>query len=127
MFTYLTKEYFPAGSTKSYFTGELGAVNYSYSGIYNNAVYDNETGYPNYKFDEDTVLDELWTTTKVGKTTDSITFSNCAVVKQTGTDGETVSIADYTNHSTFKNSPTKIKNTANKIGGIKSKLHFVFV
>lgn len=103
--------YVPEGSTKSYFTGELGAVNYSYSGTYNNAEFDNETGYPNYKFDEDTTLNEMWTTTKAGKTTDTITFSNCAVVKQTSSVEGTVSVADYTNHSVFKNSPTQIKNT----------------
>ena len=108
--------YVPEGSTKSYFTGEVGTVNYSYSGTYNNAVYDNETGYPNYKFDEDTALNEMWTITKTGKTTDSVTFSNCAVVKQTVSDGETVSIADYTNHSVFKNSPTQIKNTVTQNG-----------
>lgn len=108
--------YVPEGSTKSYFKGEIGAVNYSYSGTYDNVSFDNETGYPDYKFDEDTVLNEMWTTTKTGKTTDSVTFSNCAIVKQTSADGETMSAADYINHSIFKNSPVQIKNTVTQNG-----------
>ena len=97
--------YVPEGSTKSYYKGELGTVNYSYSGLYNGSSFNNETGYPSYTFDNETTLNEQWTVTKTGKTTDTITFSNCAIVQQTSSSNGTTVKSDYTNHSVFKNSP----------------------
>lgn len=112
--------YVPEDETKNYFKGELGTVNYSYGGTYNGNSFDNETGYPSYTFDDETTLNEQWTVTKTGKSTDTITFSNCAVVQQTSSAGGTVVTSDYTNHSTFKNSPTEIKNTVTQNGSSKS-------
>lgn len=112
--------YVPEGQTKSYFKGELGTVNYSYSGLYNGNSFNNETGYPSYKFDDETTLNEQWTVTKTGKTTDTITFSNCAVVQQTSSSGGTTVKSDYTNHSVFKNSPIEIKNTTTQNGSSKN-------
>lgn len=111
--------YVPEGATKSQFKGEVGTVNYSYSGTYDGNSFDNETGYPTYTFKEDTTLNEQWTVTKSGKTTDTVTFTNCAVVKQTSSaDGVSV-VSDYTNHSVFKNSPIQIKNTVTQNGNSK--------
>ncbi len=112
--------YVPEGDTKSYFKGELGTVNYSYSGTYNGNSFDNETGYPSYTFDDETTLNEQWTVTKSGKTTDTTTFSNCAVIQQTSSSDGTTVKSDYINHSTFKNSPTQIKNTITQNGSSKS-------
>jgi len=112
--------YVPENSQYIQFTGELGAVNYSYSGLYNGSSFNNETGYPNHTFDDETILNEQWTVTKTGKTTDTITFSNCAVVQQTSSSGGTMVKSDYTNHSAFKNSPTQIKNTTTQNGSSKS-------
>ena len=112
--------YVPEGDTKSYFKGELGVVNYSYSGSYNENGFDNETGYPSYNFDDETTLNELWTVTKTGKSTDTITFSNCVVVQQTSSSGGITVTSDYTNHSTFKNSPVQIKNTTTQNGASKN-------
>ena len=112
--------YVPDGATVSSYTGEIGAVNYSYGGTYNNNSFDNETGYPDYTFNEDTELNEQWTVTKTGKTTDTITFSNCAVVQQTNSSGGTTVKTDYTNHSVFKNSPTEIKNTITQNGSSRN-------
>lgn len=109
----------PAGSTTGEFTGEVGVVNYTYGGTYDGNSFNNETGYPNYTFDDETTLNELWTVTKTGKATESITFSNCAVVKQSSSSGGVTATSDYTNHSTFKNSPTQIKNTISEGGDSK--------
>lgn len=112
--------YVPEDDTKSSFKGEIGAVNYSYGGTYNGNSFDNETGYPNYTFDDETDLNEQWIVTKTGRATDEITFSNCTVAQQTSSaDGTTVKF-DYTNHSTFKNSPTQIKKTVTCNGLSKS-------
>ncbi|MBE7023681.1 MAG: RHS repeat protein [Ruminococcaceae bacterium] len=111
--------YVPEGETKSYFKGELGTVNYSYSGLYNGNSFNNETGYPSYEFDDETTLNEQWTVTKTGKTTDTISFSNCAVVQQTSSSGGVSVTSDYTNHETFKNSPVQIKNTVAQGGQTK--------
>lgn len=112
--------YVPEGETTSYFKGESDAVEYSYSGLYNGNSFNNETGYPSYKFDDETTLNEQWTVTKTGKTTDTITFSNCAIVQQTSSSGGTMVKSDYTNHSVFKNSPTEIKNTTTQNGSSKN-------
>ena len=117
--------YVPDGETKSKFKGELGTVNYSYSGMYNGNAFDNESGYPTYTFDDETNLNERWTVTKAGKTTDSITFSNCAVVEQTSLSGDTAVKSVYTNHQTFKNSPTQIKNTVTQ-GGTSKDTYVVY-
>jgi len=112
--------YVPEGDNTIHFKGELGAVNYSYSGVYNGNSFNNETGYPSYTFDDETTLNEKWTITKTGKSTDTITFSNCAVVQQTSSSGGTTVKADYTNHSVFKNSPTQIKKTTTQNGSSKN-------
>lgn len=108
--------YVPEGATKTSYKGELLPVTYSYGGTYNSNSYDNETGYPNYKFDDTTNLNELWTVTKSGKTTDTVTFSNYAVKQQTSTDNGVTTTSEYTNHTVFKNSPTQIKNTVSENG-----------
>ncbi len=103
--------YVPDGSNYLYFTGELNPVNYTYSGTYDGSTFDNGTGYPLYKFDNDTNLGELWTVSKLEKTNTSVTYSNCLPIKKsTLSDGVNV-ISDYIYHETFKNSPTEIKNT----------------
>ncbi len=109
--------YVPEGATKSSYKGELLPVTYSYNGTYNSNIYNNETGYPNYRFDDTTNLNELWTVTKTGKTTETTTFSNAAVKQQTSTSNGVTVKSDYTNHSEFKNSPTQIKNTVTQNGG----------
>jgi len=108
--------YLPDGSNTSRFKGELGAVNYSYGGIYNGNSFNNETGYPNYIFNNETALNELWTVTKSGKTTDKVTFSNCELVNHTTSIGDVTLSSDYTNHPVFKNSPTEIKSTITQNG-----------
>ena len=108
--------YVPEGATTSSFKGELETVNYTYGGTYNGNTFNNETGYPNYTFDDETALNEKWTVTKTGKTTDSITFSNCAVVRQSRSSDGVAVTSDYTNHSIFKNSPVQIKNTVTEDG-----------
>ena len=105
-----------------YFKGEIGTVNYSYGGTYNGNTFDNETGYPGYTFDDETTLNEQWTVEKSGKSIDTITFSNCAVVCQTSTVAGATITSDYTNHLTFKNSPVEIKNTVTQNG--KSKITY---
>ncbi len=112
--------YVPEGATKGYFKGEIDVVNYSYSGTYNGNTFNNETGYPNYTFDDETSLNEQWTVTKTGKSTDTVTFSNCAVVQQTSSSGGTSVVSDYTNHSNFKILPTQIKKTVTQNGSSKS-------
>lgn len=112
--------YVPEGATKRAFKGELGAVNYTYAGEYDGNGFDNETGYPNYTFNDETALNEQWTVIKTGKTTDTVTFSNCAVIQQTSSSGDTTVKSDYTNHSVFKNSPTQIKNTTTQNGSTRN-------
>lgn len=101
------------------YTGALNTVNYSYAGTYNGNSYNNETGYPNYTFDEDTKLNEKWTQTKSGTATYKTTISNGAIVQQTASADGVTSTTDYTNHTTFKNSPTQIKNTTTQSGSTK--------
>ena len=108
--------YVPEGSTKVSFKGELGVVNYSYEGDYNGNSFNNETGYPNYSFNDKTNLNEYWSVTKTGQRTETVTFSNCAVVQQTSSDGNVTVTSDFTNHSVFKNSPIEIKNTVEQAG-----------
>ncbi len=108
--------YVPEGSTNISFKGELDAVNYSYEGTYNGNSFDNETGYPDYTFSDKTNLNEYWTVTKAGQRTDTVTFSNCAIVQQTSSDGDVTITSDFTNHSVFKNSPVQIKNTVAQDG-----------
>ncbi len=112
--------YVPEGETKIHFKGELGAVNYSYSGLYDGNSFNNETGYPNYTFNDETTLNELWTVTKTGKTTDTVTFSNDVIVQTTSSSDGTIITSDYTNHPDFKNSPTQIKNTITQNGVSKN-------
>ncbi len=117
--------YAPEGSDTGAFTGEVGAINYTYGGTYNGNSFNNETGYPNYNFDDETALNELWTVTKAGKVTESITFSNCAVVKQSSSSGGITVTSDYTNHNTFKNSPVQIKNTITE-GGDSKETYLIY-
>lgn len=112
--------YVPQGSSIVSYQGELNSVSYSYSGEYNGNTFNNETGYPSFKFDEDTTLNELWTVTKTGSLADTVTFSNCTLVKQTSSSGGTTVTSEYTNHGTFKNSPVQIKNTITQNGASKN-------
>ncbi len=108
--------YVPDGSNKIQFMGEIGAVTYGYSGQYNGGSFDNETGYPNNRFTDETNLGERWTVTKTGLTTDSITFTNCAVAENTTlTDGKTITHS-YTNHPVFKTAPTAVHTTVSENG-----------
>ncbi len=98
------------------FKGENDAVTYSYSGTYNGDSYDNETGYPLYAFDDETTLNEQWTQTRTGTSSDTSVFSNGRCIKRTIADGAASSISEYTYDSTFKNSVSEIKNTVSQNG-----------
>ena len=119
--------YVPEGASGGYFKGEIGVVDYSYFGTYNGNTFNNETGYPNYSFDDKTALNEHWTVTKTGKATDTVTFSNCDVIKQTSSSGGTPVVSDYTNHPDFKNLPTQIKNTVTQNGLSKVRIFCIHI
>lgn len=98
------------------FEGELNALNYSYDGTYNNNSFNNETGYPNYEFDDESMLNELWTTTKNGKAVETTTFSNAIPIQRTQSSNGTTVLEEYTNDLIFKDQPTQIKSTISQSG-----------
>ncbi|MBQ8525945.1 MAG: RHS repeat protein, partial [Clostridia bacterium] len=108
--------YVPDDSTEIYFDGEVAPVVYTYVGTYDSGTFDNETGYPDYFFDDESEKNELWTVTKTGKSTGTVTFSNCALIQQTSADDGVLLTKDYTNHEEFKNSPVQVKNTYSQGG-----------
>ncbi|MBQ7901654.1 MAG: hypothetical protein IJ365_06805 [Clostridia bacterium] len=101
----------------TYFDGEINPVVYTYGGVYNDDTYDNETGYPNYVFDDTSNLNEQWNVTKTGKNIETTVYSNCQLIGTSKScDGTSVTF-DYTNHSTFKDLPIQIKSTVSNAGG----------
>ena len=109
------------------YEGSINRVNYTYGGTYydpqkNETIsFNNEGGYPDYKFDETSNLNELWNCTKTSKNRETTTFSNAKIIKQKLEELPTglIKEEEYTYDSTFKNQPTQIKSTLSENGTTK--------
>lgn len=96
------------------YEGELNCITYDYSGTYDGNSYNDETGYPNYEFNDETTLGEQWkcTSEEKGLRTESV-FSNGVLssnkVLNLSNDLEILNVYSY--HSDFKNLPVEIVRT----------------
>jgi hypothetical protein len=119
----------PAGSPNFVYTGTQNRATFTYTGAYNGVTIDNETGWPNYQFINETAYGEEWKpyTTKYEDTAvlrTASTFANAKLTqqKQENLQDSTTTTTDYAYHATFKNSPREIKTQVVK--GADSSLFY---
>ena len=115
---------FADNSDETYFDGEFNSVIYTYNGTYNSGTYDNETGYPEYFFDDKSNLNEKWIVTKLGKNTETTILSNCELVSASQTYGDTSITSEYTHHSIYKGMPIQIKKNVSTPSGQRESYTF---
>ena len=102
------------------FTGDLNHVDYTYSGTYNGNSFNNETGYPNYTFDEESNLNETYTVTESGLTEKRSVFSNAKLQSDTVLASGVTTKNTYTYDDVFDNSIALVQTDVTQDGTTKT-------